>query len=166
MQRRKFCCKKTQCRLLLTKISKDLRGHLAGRTILQYFNEYLKYDGFKEDLRGKHQRLFFLDVFNYTKRWEHWLKYAPHVSVQAATDALEAIIRENMPEDVEDCKKVESMLPLTLSTVHTWMLKAGMKYKKAEATYYTDFLSQVHRIPLSSTISQTCEISSATQKQI
>jgi hypothetical protein len=43
-----------------------------------------------------------------------------------------------MPEDVEDRKKVESMLPLTLSTVHTWMLKAGMKYKKAQATYYTD----------------------------
>ena len=43
-----------------------------------------------------------------------------------------------MPEDVEDRKKVESMLPLTLSTVHTSMLKAGMKYKKAEATYYTD----------------------------
>ena len=79
--------------IIADKVSKDLRGHLAGRTILQYFNEYLKYNGFKEDLRGKHQRLFFLDVFNYTKRWEHWLKYTPHVSVQAVTDALEAIIQ-------------------------------------------------------------------------
>jgi hypothetical protein len=63
--------------IIADKISKDLRRHLAGKTILQYFNEYVKYDGFKEDLRGKHQRLFFLDVFNYTKRWEYWLRYTP-----------------------------------------------------------------------------------------
>ena len=136
--KKKILLQENSMPIIADNISKDLRGHLAGKTILHYFNEYVKYEGFKEDLRGKHQRLFFLDTFNYTKRWEYWLRYTPHVSVQAAKDELESIIRSNMPEDVEERKKVESMLPLTLSTVHTWMMKAGMKYKKAEATYYTD----------------------------
>jgi hypothetical protein len=40
---------------IASKISKDLRGLVAGQTILQYFNEHEKHDGFKEDMRGKHQ---------------------------------------------------------------------------------------------------------------
>ena len=69
---------------IAAKISTELRGQVAGETILKYFNEYKMHGGFKEDMRGKHDRLFFLDIFNYTKRWEFFLKYAKKISVQVA----------------------------------------------------------------------------------
>jgi len=100
---------------------------------------------FKEDMRGKHQRLYFLDIFNYTKRWEFYLKYAKHVSVQATEVALKDIVRSEMTKDAEGLKKVESMLPLSLPTVHAWMLKAGIKYEKGAASYYTDLSSICHK---------------------
>ena len=61
---------------IAAKISTELRGQVAGETILKYFNEYKMHGCFKENMWGKHDRLFFLDIFNYTKRWEFFLKYA------------------------------------------------------------------------------------------
>jgi hypothetical protein len=110
----------------------------APKTLRKWYNEMADLGGFKEDLRGCHDRLFFLEEYDYKRRFTLYCKNERQLSVDNARRALQAMVVKDPPKTEEGIKKWEGLCPLWNSTVHRWMLMCGCKYTLASATYYTD----------------------------
>jgi hypothetical protein len=114
------------------------QNSIAPKTLRKWYNELDDLGGFKEDLRGCHDRLFFLEEYNYKRRFTLYCKNEKQLSVDNARRGLQEIVAKDPPKTAEGVKKWEGLCPLWNSTVHRWMLMCGCKYTLASATYYTD----------------------------
>ena len=111
---------------------------ISAKTIRKWYNEFKEFGLFKEDLRGCYERRSFLSEYNYSRKFELYLKNERHLTVDEAKRNLEFILNSNPPESDVGKKVLADLLPLSRSTVHRWMIKAGCKYEKASTSYYTD----------------------------
>ena len=110
----------------------------AASTIRDWYNDYQEHGGFKQNLQGLHDHRFFFEEYGFMERFEFYLKYERRLTVACALQALELTIRCNPPKTDEGQRAMNNILPLTHSTVYTWMLKCGCRYSKHESCYYTD----------------------------
>jgi hypothetical protein len=69
-------------------VSDRLDQEIKAVTIRKYYNEYVKYGGFKEDERGLHRRQFFLEKFGFKKMFERYLKKEKRLTVDEAFRCL------------------------------------------------------------------------------
>ena len=113
-------------------------GHISAKTIRMWYHEYIVNKSFKEDSRGTHTRVTFLEQYGYSMRFQIYLKDERKLTVDVVTRELELIISKDPPVTDEGKKAFESLRPFTRSTVHRWILKLGCKYEKARVSYYTD----------------------------
>jgi hypothetical protein len=107
-------------------------------TVLQWYNEFKRnhYYGFIIDTRGHWERVHSLDKLNLRQRLKLYMSMEKLLTVDNVVAWLtqvltteEAFINDNL---------AKSLLPLTRSTVHSWMVKAGATHEKTKKTYYTD----------------------------
>lgn len=113
-------------------------GHISAKTIRMWYHEYIDNKSFKEDSRGTHDRVTFLEQYGYSMRFKIYLRNVRKLTVEVAARELELIISKNPPVTDEGKKAFESLRPFSRRTVHRWMLKLGCKYEKATVSYYTD----------------------------
>ena len=111
---------------------------ISAKTIRKWYNEFKELGLFKEDLKGCYERRSFLSEYNYSRKFELYLKNERHLTVDEAKRNLEFILISNPPESDVGKKVLADLLPLSRSTIHRWMIKAGCKYEKAPTSYYTD----------------------------
>ena len=135
---------KKQFRLLnsMGSVADEVRlltaNHIFAKTIRAWYHEHMDNKSFKEDCRGSHDRVTFLEEYGYSLRFKLYLKNEKKLTVDVATKELEAIISRD-PLITEDRKKAfEILRPFSRRTVHRWMLKLGCKYETAIVVYYTD----------------------------
>jgi hypothetical protein len=123
---------------LVERVHEECRKIKSQKTIRKWYNEFKEYGLFKEDLRGCFQRISFLEEYNYTRKFQLYLRNEKHLTVDEAKRNLEFILNTNPPETEKGKIALADLLPLSRSTVHRWMLQAGCKYEKASVSYYTD----------------------------
>jgi hypothetical protein len=124
--------------VLVERVHEECRKIKSQKTIRKWYNEVKEYGLFKEDLRGCFQRISFLEEYNYTRKFQLYLRNEKHLTVDEAKRNLECILNTNPPETEKGKIALADLLPLSRSTVHRWMLQAGCKYEKASVSYYTD----------------------------
>ena len=64
---------------------------ISAKKIRQWYHEYLDNQSFEEDLRGTWKREMFLEEYDYSLRFQIYLKNEKKLTVDAATKELELI---------------------------------------------------------------------------
>ena len=123
---------------ITAKVSAVTDKVVTAKTVAKWLREFKRYGLFKEDMRGCHQRRYFLEEHGLLRQFELYLKNEKSLTVDVARRNLEQLIEIKAMKD-EGCKlDTQSLLPLNNRTVHRWMIKCGCKYEKATTSYYTD----------------------------
>lgn len=126
----------------IEKISSEVRlesgGNLSAKTIRVWYHDYIDHESFQEDRRGAFTRVTFLQEYDYSLRFQIYLKNERKLTVDTAARELETIISKDPPQSEEGKRAFERLKPFSRRTVHRWMTKLGCKYEKATISYYTD----------------------------
>ena len=138
LERRKLFKESNSMGEIVNQVYLESEKAFACSSIRKWYNEYVEYKMFKEDLRGCHERINFLSEYGYKRRFKLYLKNERHLSVNEAKRNLESIIDSNPPSSEKGKRALANLLSLSRSTVHRWILKCGCKYVKASTSYYTD----------------------------
>ena len=78
--------------------------------IRQWYNEFCKYQKFKQNLQGLRDRESFLEEFNYTRRFYLYLKYEKKLSVNSATEALTGLILLDQPTTADGLRRMTNLM--------------------------------------------------------
>jgi hypothetical protein len=92
----------------------------SAKTIRRWYNEFMRFGKFKESLQGAHEREFFLEQYDYKRRFIIFMKYEKVLSVQSATVALQNLIFADPPKTTQGQNVLCSLMPLSKRTVHRY----------------------------------------------
>lgn len=110
---------------ITAKVSAVTNKVVTAKTVAKWLREFKRYGLFKEDIRGCHQRRYFLEEHDLLRQFELYLKNEKSLTVDIARRNLEQLIEIKAMKD-EGCKlDTQSLLPLNNRTVHRWMIKCG-----------------------------------------
>lgn len=89
----------------IEKISNDVRlesgGNISAKTIRVWYHDYIDHESFQEDRRGTFTRVTFLVEYDYSLRFQIYIKNERKFTVDTAARELEAIISKDPPQCVE-----------------------------------------------------------------
>lgn len=118
------------------------------KSLLRWYNQYLKHGGFFEDRRGHWERESIIGLFPMLQSsLKSFVRESKLVTVELARRFLSEKINEYLEEENETSLSIRQELKsrgidtnrgISISTAHAWMKKAGCKYAEARQCYYTD----------------------------
>lgn len=105
-------------------------------TILTWLREFQTLGGFKRDGRGVHEREWILNEEDLKSQLLSWLKAQKRVSTKKTRDYVNTVLLKD--EGFEQLSRYGLNLPISSTTVHSWMIKLDCKYDRVGQSYYTD----------------------------
>ena len=126
--RRKQFREKNNFEILAQRVADVYRAKPSAKTIRGWYNEFIRYEKFKENLQGAHDREFFLEAYDYKRRFVIFMKYEKVLSVASATAALQNLILMDPPKTTEGQAAMLSLMPLSKRTVHRYFKRKFYVY--------------------------------------
>ena len=112
--------------IIAQKLSTDvLMGTVKPFSILTWWNQFKQYGKFLPDMRGKYEHQCALDTLNVGNLLALYMRSERLLTVDKTVEMLTSLFAEDKYKDNEI---VKSLLPLTRSSVHNWMLKYGATF--------------------------------------
>lgn len=123
--------------LIAERVVKTNKLHYKPSTILGWVRQFRTLGHFKRDGRGVHEREWILSEEDIRLELLQWLKTEKRVTAKKTGDFVTNVllVREG---GLERLDKYGLSLPVSSTTVHSWMVKLGCTYDRAGQSYYTD----------------------------
>jgi hypothetical protein len=90
--------------MIVEKVCEESERKMSQTTIRKWYNEFKDHGLFKEDLRGCYERMSFLEEYNYTRKFQLYLRNEKHLKVDEAKRNLEFILNSDPPESAKGKK--------------------------------------------------------------
>lgn len=124
--------------LIAARVIQSAHLNYKPTTILRWAHEFRALDGhFKCDGRGMHEREWVLCEEDLQLQLLEWLKGQKRVSTKKTHEYVNGVLLAN-EGGLLRLAKYGLTLPISSTTVHSWMVKLGCKYERAVQSYYTD----------------------------
>ncbi|CAM9791742.1 unnamed protein product, partial [Sphacelaria rigidula] len=115
----------------------DLAG-VKPRTVLKWADEFKKTKGyFKRDGRGVYEREWIFNEEDLKLKLLRWLKSQKRLTI----NSIRRYINDGFFEGeggMMKLKRYNLTLPISASTIHSWVTKLGCTYERHSQSYYTD----------------------------
>lgn len=122
--------------IVAAQVAEEAGIETQASTIMSWYREFRRLDGhFKRDSRGVHERAWILSEEGKQGQMLQWLKGQDRISIKSTQE----YINNELFADEEGLARLKHhglSLPISSSTVHTWMTKLGCRFDRVKNAFY------------------------------